>query len=174
MTDITKMSDEDWVAVARYVGMLIPAAPEPVARVPVAMTEGSDILTVACNDGTVWYLMEQGTKWVPVAPIPQPDAPKFALQPARFGLTPSQAEAQERDRAETEMHAEFEEQTAKYGTDPVRDAAPQLLAAVLQCRAHFAFYVRHHGGNDAQDKAATNQAFVDLCDSAIAKAEGNT
>lgn len=83
MTDITKMSDDElidalaaaridagWEAVARYVRTLIPAA-QPVARVPVAMASHEECLTVACNDGTIWWLNENKRSWVADLPIPQ-------------------------------------------------------------------------------------------------------
>ena len=53
-------------------------------------------------------------------------------------------------------------------------AAPYLLDALQQCRDQFALYVQNHLAKSPADleKAATNRQFVDLCDSAIAKAMG--
>jgi len=114
---------DDWRAVVRYVRTLIPPAPQPVARVPVAMTHDGADRTVICADGTVWHYVPN--KWRELPPIPQPGAP-----------TPSRAEVKLSEAVAADERAlqDSAKQITKYGTNPARDAVMDaLLAAVMDC-----------------------------------------
>jgi len=134
---------------ARYVRTLIPPAPMPVARVPVAMASHDGFLSIACNDGTVWWLDDPGGVWVADAPIPQP----IAATLTQFGTGGSgihisdrpHPEAQDRDRVERQMaDNQAAAERALHDHDPVREAAPELLAALKNALGVMDRYNGHH------------------------------
>ena len=49
-------------------------------------------------------------------------------------------------------------------------AAPELLAALIQCQDQFRFYADEHAKAGKAMKAATNQSFADLAQAAINRA----
>ena len=196
MTDITKMSDEDlakqlrntvfapyektipwislahyfkedWLRAARYVRTLIPTAPKPAERVPVAIASDDHGEVVICSDGSIWRLSLAAKHWSRRPDIPQPTPTKYALPPANTRLTPGQQEAQ--DQAERDLSdAVAADERALHDHDPVREAAPELLAAAKDAFAGWRYIRRQHG-----DLHGVGWERVDIAlGAAIAKAEG--
>lgn len=156
---------------ARYVRTLIPPAAQPVARVTIGLQMDADgNPVILCNDGAMFREGAHG-EWFPLKPIPQPAAPRFALQPALYSLTPDQQEAQDRDRVEAAM-ADNQEAAERemHDHDPVAAAAPELLDAARDALAGWHYIRDHHGDLPGVGWGRVDSALT----LAIARAEGRT
>jgi hypothetical protein len=60
-------------AAARAAQPTPPPAPAPTRWVTTMAGVGLSFIA-ACNDGTIWAISNLGGKWLPIAPIPQPEA----------------------------------------------------------------------------------------------------